>query len=299
MNPGAEQANSLRRRRESRQQKIILEILAGCLLWCFGFYSSVFIANGIEFFESKPVSYFVVVLLFAGGAVVYFLGFYHWARAKGRPGKWALVGMIPFIGLLIMGRLGERDPDAIQEPLGWSLGIGLFIALGFVSVMALIQFPMERARIQGFCERAALSDLTKFGDALKKLADERARLNCDFEVFPDNIIEFMVGPHYGWEGTSKKVAGPYYGLRMTATKPEILMRVEGDAVCACAGRGFRARNGNTRHIYRISLKDGRELPPKQGPCTGKSYGGPGATCYEESVLGPDCTYRKPRGRPCE
>ncbi len=303
MNHSAEEANSEHRKGHYYYLIITAEILAGCLAWCIGFYFLNFVANGIEFFESKIASYFLIALLFLGGTAVYFVGFYSWARAKGRSGTWALVGLIPFFGALVMGIIPKiapaSGPKAAASPLGWSLGIGLFVLLGFLSAISAIQFPMEIARIRAFCDRAAQSDLARLGDALKKLADERARSNCDSEIVPENIIEFMTGPHYGWQGTTRKLAGPYYGLKMTRTKPEILMRVEGDAVCACAGKGFRARDANTRYIYRISLRDGSPLPQKIGSCTGKSYGGTGATCYEESILGSDCKFRKPRGKPCE
>jgi hypothetical protein len=303
VNPGTGQANSLRRKQQSYQWIITAELLAGCLAWCFGFYFLIFVANGIEFSESRIVERFVPWFLFVGGTAVYLLGFYQWARAKGRSGKWALVGMIPFIGLLIMGCLGQRYPDGIREaesaPLGRSFGIGLFFLIGFIASIAAIQFPMEVARIRGFCDRAAYLDLENLGVALKKLADERTGSNCDSEPISGDIIEFMVGPYYGWEGTSRKLAGPYYGLKTTAAKPQILMRVEGDEVCACALKGARYGGADSHLIHRISLKDGRELPYKNGPCTGKSYGGPGAVCYTESIVNPDCKFRKPHGAPCE
>jgi hypothetical protein len=79
MNPGTKQASSLRRKQKSYQWIITAELLAGCLAWRFGFYFLIYVANEIEFSESKIVERLVPWFLFVVGLL-----FISWVSITGR-----------------------------------------------------------------------------------------------------------------------------------------------------------------------------------------------------------------------
>lgn len=135
------------------------------------------------------------------------------------------------------------------------------------------------------CDRTATADVSRLGAAIERLQNEMVDSNC--HVDSENLLEkglnleYLVGPYYGWSGTSQKC--------------QVLVRVVGHEVQACSAKGARPDpNPSYRYIYRQTFPEGKDLPAQVGPCEGKSYGGPEDNCYTSSMVGPDCTLHRPK-----
>jgi hypothetical protein len=117
-------------------------------------------------------------------------------------------------------------------------------------------------------------------------------LNCtsleDFLAISNFNISYLVGPYYGWSGTSRKC-----GVLVTRnpSAPDL---------SACALKGSHPGGATSRYIYRQSLGGGTDLPAVTGPCNnGQEYGGRGQTCYTTSMVNTsDCSFLAPVGKDC-
>ncbi len=112
-------------------------------------------------------------------------------------------------------------------------------------------------------------------------------LNCsDLSVVKGAVeLSWLVGPYYGWSGTSRKC-----NVRVR--------RSSDDEVFGCAEKGSRPSGNDPtfRYIYRVRLSGGTDLPTIVGACTGESYGGRNAMCYTSSMLtGTSCVPTAPLG----
>jgi hypothetical protein len=274
-------SSDTRRRTTSDMQKIWVGIIIG--------FAGQFIGGFLGGYSGP------IVLI--GGTALFVWGCCVLAKSKGHHWGWGFLGLASCAGLIPLAffpRLKETDPESAEYSRRIRKRDSIFLIsflVGLFGLTFLITWPMYRSYKQAACERAVDEDLRALGEALKKFAYERSNCRWDLEKIRSetDILEFMVGPYYGWKGTNKRT--------------ETLMWIEGDLVCACSPKGFRGYSSgteDTRNVFRMSIETGEEIFPRQkGPCKGKSYGGPDAMCYEESILGTDCEFRKPLGRPCK
>jgi hypothetical protein len=235
--------------------------------------------------QTKACVYVVIVALISLLSSLW--GSYYLAKRKGYQAAWSVAGLFSFLGCLFLFLLPDRHrqdcPELNRSLKDFQLGVCLVVILG--AVLTAIDIPMGVSHMRASRDKVAFQTVANLGKALAKFADERARSNCNTANIPEDIIQYMVGPYYGWSGTS--------------AQPEVLVRIEDEAACACAPGGSQPSGATRRYIYRVKLSDGSQLPALQGPCFGNNYGVHGSKCYTESVLNQDCTLRIPRGIQCK
>jgi TPR repeat protein len=130
-------------------------------------------------------------------------------------------------------------------------------------------------------DKTAENDIRYLGNALERLKNERADLKCKVKVIPPIVLDYIIGPYYGWAGTNRGAG--------------VLIRVEGDEVWACSEQGSAPNGKDSRYLYGCRLSDGEPLPRKIGKCSGKTYPNtiPTDTCFTTSVLRENCGKRSP------
>ncbi len=176
-----------------------------------------------------------------------------------------------------------RKQRSCLSKLLWILGIGGFIML--VLAIAVPYFLSSRCSPGSACDRSANADVSKLSASLERFGNELVDQNCDYDAilsgFGEERIAYLVGPYYGWAGTSRRC--------------DVRIRVKGKEIRACAVKGIRPddRDPKSRYIYRYTLS-GTDLPVTKGPCDGKTYGGLEELCYTSTMLRNDCTLRKPK-----
>jgi hypothetical protein len=226
--------------------------------------------------------------LLASSFLLYIIGIYFFVKRKGRHWVLAILGVVGgWMGLFILTLFGNKKridekTDYALRASAQTIAAVLFVAM----IILMIDFPRFISCRRTYFDRCAARDATRLGEAIKKFTDERAKRGCTFtEVHPD-IIRYMVGPYYGWQGTTASC--------------RVKVTVKGDEVRACSMKGLRwgRPEENQRYLYGVRLSDGSELPVITGPCSGKPYGTAGDICYTESILNPDCSFRKPGGIKC-
>jgi hypothetical protein len=175
-------------------------------------------------------------------------------------------------------------PEPNFGPIFKLMGVGLLI---FLNVFLDTYFYHDSQRRSGSrCERAACGDVSKLAAAIERLQSEIVDSNCqgDAEKILERGVnlEYLVGPYYGWKGTSQRCG--------------VLVRVVGREVQACSPKGSRPSliDQSLRYVYRQTLVGGADLPAIEAPCEGRSYGGPEDSCFTTSMVGPDCTLRRPK-----
>jgi serpin B len=125
------------------------------------------------------------------------------------------------------------------------------------------------------CDRAAQGDAQRLAAAVERFYQEAAELGCPQPEITQKFVPFFVGPYYGWSGTSRRC--------------KVRVRVQENAVQACAVKGSTPDGGDSRHIYRVDLATLQGLPSTIGPCYGQEYGGAQAPCYISSLLNSNCS----------
>lgn len=150
-----------------------------------------------------------------------------------------------------------------------------------VAIVAAIGVPKYISYQRTLSDKAASHDIESLGNALKRFADERKKQGCAMEKLPPEIVEYMVGPKYGWAGTNRD-----HG---------VLIRIDGDVVRGCSTSGSQPTNDpKVRYLFGVNLLTGEFVKWTRGECSGKSYGGPGSEQFVGSALGPGCTIQKPK-----
>jgi drug/metabolite transporter (DMT)-like permease len=229
---------------------------------------------------------FAVLLL---SYVLSIWGCYSLVRRKGRHWAWALASILTIPGWFLLFLLPDRHRKEHPQ-LNYSLKEfqrGMVVLVVICAILIAIQIPMYVSYKRAKMDRAASSDATKLAKIIQRISHECSVRNCEPKPLPSHFLEYLVGPYYGWEGTDRK--------------SEVLIRIEDNVICACSSRGSRpiSDREHDHYIYRVNIATGEQLPAVTGPCTGKSYGGGDAACYEETVIGSDCAFRKPQGKRCK
>jgi hypothetical protein len=215
----------------------------------------------------------------------------------------------------------EEEPS--QEPTKQEhrhlLGFWRLVALCAllpVMVAAGLYYYGEHSRRN--CDRAASASVVRATAALEQLGSEVADLNLSWNpdvalptMIATNALRYMVGPHYGWRGGSRKCEvllridktdtyGRVQGVALGGVHPEgpstryvHQFAVPGENERALIMSGIAdARNGKSgdwnAYPYR-EARDGREL------------------CYTESIVDPSrkppagrsFVFKEPKGVPCD
>jgi len=166
--------------------------------------------------------------------------------------------------------------------------VELMVVIAIVGVILAVAVPYYVSYKRTACDRAASGDLSKLGASLERFGNELVDLNCsDISIVEGAVqLSWLVGPYYGWSGTSRKCN-------------VLARRSSGGEVYGCAEKGSRPSGTDPtfRYIYRVRLSGGTDLPVIVGACSGESYGGHNATCYTSSMLtGTSCVPTTPLGR---
>jgi serpin B len=154
--------------------------------------------------------------------------------------------------------------------------VKIFVIGGLLTIAVVgLNFWQDSYRRES-CDRSAQGDIAKMSAAIERLDNEVADMNCQRPRLTQKHMAFLVGPYYGWGGTSRKC--------------EVRVRVQGDEALVCSVKGTSPQGGKNRCIYRANLTTLKPLPPTVGPCYGQEYGGSKAPCYISSMIGLDCSF---------
>lgn len=125
------------------------------------------------------------------------------------------------------------------------------------------------------CDQAAERDATSLGRALERLHNELLELRCPTPSISKKHLAYMMGPYYGWRGTS--------------LKSDVRVRVEHGQALVCSTKGSREWFGKEQLIYPVSLAPPYDvLPCRRGLCYGDVYGGKNARCCISSIAESMC-----------
>ncbi len=232
---------------------------------------------------SDPGFFIFLLLLY----LVSIWGSYSLVRRKGRHWAWALASILTVPGWFLLFILPDGHkkeyPDLNHSLKEFQRGLVVLVVIGLILIAIAVPMYVSQKRAQ--MDHAASKDAEELGKVVKRVSHECSDRNFEAKPLPPDFLECLIGPYYGWQGTNRKSG--------------VLVRIEDDVICACSPKGSRPYMDEQRYIYRVDLRTGEQLQAIAGPCTGKSYGGPDATCYEESIFESDGRLRKPRGRPCK
>ncbi len=146
--------------------------------------------------------------------------------------------------------------------------VGVLLALA-VAVSCFVDYRKSH------CDRTAQKDARNLAAALERLFTEFSGTECPPPNLTKKHIAYMVGPYYGWHGTSRKC--------------QVRLRVERGEALLCADRGSSPKGSDTRYLYRVALNSpASDLPPTIGGCYGDTYGGPLDPCYLSSIADSLC-----------
>ncbi len=157
----------------------------------------------------------------------------------------------------------------IKNVKGFTL-IELMVVVAIIGIILAIAVPYYVSYKRTACDRAANADIVKLGAALERLGNELVDLNCQFDQAQDfsmAVVEYAVGPYYGWGGTNVKC--------------QVQVTVTGGRVQACAIKGSHPAGLDSRYVYQVTAS-GSDLPAiTLSTCDGVTQG---QTCYTESMV---------------
>ncbi|MEW6351428.1 MAG: hypothetical protein AB1646_20435 [Thermodesulfobacteriota bacterium] len=183
--------------------------------------------------------------------VVFIWGLYHYVKGKGYSGALALVGVFHLLSVPYVATLPDRSKSQYSAP-------GLFTFLILVLcllVVAAVKWPHYLSYTRKVCDECAQRDLESVREAFARVKKEATDMRLPWDT--DSIaaiaaghgLEYMVGPHYGWNGTDPKC--------------RVLVRLASDKgawiIQATSLEGSRPMGPASRYLYCVSAHDGAEL----------------------------------------
>ena len=174
----------------------------------------------------------------------------------------------------------------VKNPKGFTV-VELMVVVAIIGIILSFAIPYYLSYKRTACDRTATRDISKIGACMERLGNELVDLNCSSleELATSLQIDWLVGPYYGWGGSSRKC-----NVLISSDTANMI-------VTACASKGSKPAGPTTRYIYRQTLGGGgTDFPAMTGTCTGSEYGGRGYSCYTESMIntsGLGCTLQAP------
>jgi hypothetical protein len=255
-----------------------------------------------------------IIIIITGLAAQTF-GFYSLAKYKGYHWAFALLGLLSCcIGLIILLALPNKYKEGTEgKGSGAILAIaivgGLLLLVAVTGIVAAVAIPYYVSYKRTACDRAASKDITMLSAAVQRLGHETADLgqvwdeNTVNEIAEADALKYLVGPYYGWGGSTKKC-----GTCVRMTKENNKWIIEGVSL-----KGAHPQGVSSRYVYRIEAQTGKDVVTKIGQSivdagNGRStdwnsYSSEGM-CYSDTIIdksagaGTQFKIRAPKGRPC-
>jgi prepilin-type N-terminal cleavage/methylation domain-containing protein len=181
--------------------------------------------------------------------------------------------------------------DRLVRANGFAL-VELMVVVAVVGIIVGVAVPYYISYKRTACDRAAQRDISGLAAAIERFRVELTDTNCRFDELSENLqLGWLVGPYYGWTGTS--------------TKCQVMVRRGTgefkDEVWGCAEYGSHPTSDpKSRYVHRVSLIGGSDLQTARGVCAGadwNAYGGIRDTCYTTSMLvDSGCVPKEPLGK---
>jgi type IV pilus assembly protein PilA len=149
-----------------------------------------------------------------------------------------------------------------QNGDGFTL-IELMVVIAIVSLIIAMAVPYYLAYKRASCDTSAKGDIATLADAMERLRMELSLMNCsaafnEIQWTPE-LIGSLVGPYYGWGGTSGMC--------------QVRVWVEDGTAHSCAIKGspISGPASGDRFIFRFPVGRGGDLPGITGECVGQEY----------------------------
>jgi len=186
------------------------------------------------------------IILGVTGFGLYLWGLYCLVKKKGYHGAYTLVGLIPcFIGLVIMLLVPDKQSDAAPTS-GWLIaliivGVGM-VLVAVMGIILAIAIPYYISFKRAACDQTARQEIVRLQDAYDKYRNEPNNKTHE----PPQDLSHLVGPYYGWQGTSDKC-----DVRIHYDR-------NGQTVAALSLKGAHPRGSTSRYVYKKNLETGQE-----------------------------------------